>query len=226
MEDRAMSRHLLALTLLLPCGAWAAEGLSYTYAEVDYVNLDVDAFGDSGDFVDDFDNGGGFALRGSFAINSALFVFADFSETDADTNFVNDQGLRVPANQDVERLNVGIGLALPVAERADLVARAAYADIDFGDFAFGASAQDDDVDDLNEDSSDGYFADASLRAQLTERLEGSVGARYTDVESVDNVSLIGNVMFELTQNLGINLEVDAGDELLTYYIGARYSFTR
>ncbi|MGH8494700.1 MAG: outer membrane beta-barrel protein [Gammaproteobacteria bacterium] len=220
------ARYVFPVLLMLPFAAWSAGDLSYTYLEADYVNLDVDAFGDAGDFVDDFDNGGGFAVRGSFAFGRALFGFADFSRTDADTNFVNDQGLRVDADQDVERVDVGVGLALPLAERADFVGRAAYTDIDFGDFAFGATASDDDVDDLREDSSDGYFADARLRAQLTDRLEGSVGARYTDVQSADNVSLIGNVLFELTPNLGINLEVDAGDELKTYYLGARYSFAR
>jgi hypothetical protein len=100
----------------------------------------------------------------------------------------------------------------------------AYTDIDYNNFGIGGSADEDDFDDLNEDPSDGFFLDARFRAQLTQAIEGSIGARYTEIEEADGLSLVGNVLFELTPNWGVNLQLDAGDELITYGAGIRYSF--
>lgn len=219
---------LLGGLLCAPLFGHAAEGLSYSYLEVDYIIQDIDAFEDDDlfdNFVDDFDDGDGFGIRGSFAFSPNWFVFGEYTETDADFTFVNDQGLLIPSDQDVERLSVGFGLVFPMAETVDLVGRAAYTDVDFGDFDLGGNSGDDfEFSDLDEDNSDGFFIDARLRAQLLEWLEGSAGARYTDIDSGDDFAFVGNLLFEFTQNWGVNLEVEVADEVSTYALGARYSF--
>ncbi|MDP1932175.1 MAG: hypothetical protein Q8L60_12035 [Gammaproteobacteria bacterium] len=216
-------QSVLAGVLLVPAGAMAQEGLSYTWLELDYVNLDIDRVGDGGNIADDFDNGGGFGVQGSLAISDNFFLFANYSDTKADVNFINDAGLFVPAKTDIKKIDLGLGFHTPIATNTDLVFTGAYTDSDRDRFRFGATG-DKSLDDLNDDGSDGFFVDAALRSQLTPWLEGSLGARYTDIESVDGVSVIGNLLFELTPALSLNLGVDAGDELSTWVAGVRFSF--
>jgi hypothetical protein len=106
-------------------------------------------------------------------------------------------------------------------------------DVDYDDFATGAEDQDvtdpdTDLgnvwDDLNEDSSDGYFVDAGVRAQTAfEWLELGGGVRYTDLDAGDDFSLFGNALFEINQSMGINLTASFGDNLSSYGLGFRYS---
>lgn len=208
---------------IAPIVSMASDKLNYSYIEADYINLDIDDIGDNSGILDDFDDGSGYALRGSVALNDRWFAFSEFSQTDADATFFDDQDMLVPADTEVKRFNIGLGLTTPMSDRTDIVVRGAYSDIDFDDFDFGAS-DSLSPNDLTEDPSDGFFVDAGLRSQLTDRLEGGIAARYTNVESVDGLSIIGNILYEVTPNWGVNLEVSAGDELSTWMLGMRYSF--
>lgn len=216
--------------LMLPAVSTAAEKLGYTWIEADYVNLDIDDLDDDEGIIEDFDDGDGWAARGSFAFTENFFTFASFSDTDSDATFFDNDNFLITANTDIERLNLGIGfnwmLGSSEETQADLVTRIAYTDIDYGDFGLGGSPSDDSLGDLDDDSSDGYYADALLRAQILSWLEGGVGLRYTDIEDIDNVSVIGEALFELTPSWGISLEADVGDELSTYLLGLRYTFDR
>lgn len=212
---------VLCMPLLVPMGAKAQE-LRYSYLEGDYISQDVDGIDEGGDLIDDIDDGDGFGVRSSLSLSSHFFVFADYSQTNSDVTFDSGTGL-IPQDTDVDRLNAGIGYHMPLVGETDLVFRGAYTDVDFGDFDLGGSS-DPDIEDLNDDTSDGWFADAGVRSQLFDRFEGSVGVRYTDIEDTDQFSLVGEGLFELTQNLGLNIGFDAGDELTTYYAGVRFSF--
>ncbi|MES2625083.1 MAG: outer membrane beta-barrel protein [Pseudomonadota bacterium] len=227
---------LLALSLCaLPLSSFAADAndeLSYGYVEADYINLDIDQEDENLNiFKNDFDNGGGYGLTLSFPINDAFFVFGDYTDTESDFNFSDNSGVVVPSNTDIKRLNLGVGFVMPMNDTSDLVLSGAYSDLDYGDFDLGGRENDFDVedledsfDDLNEDPSDGYFVDAKFRTQFAPAWEGSLGLRYTDIEDADGVSVIGNVMYEFGPNWGLNLSIDAGDELVTWGAGVRYIF--
>jgi hypothetical protein len=219
----------MAIPLALPVTALAAADLSYTYLEIDYINLDIDDFNDNDGLIEDFDDGSGWGVNGSVAFTPMFFAFAAYSETDSDVNFTSDGTTFFSSSQDVARLDVGLGLNKPLdisaLNQPDLVVRAAYVDIDVGNLDLGGSS-DPDIDDLNDDGSDGWYSDASLRSQLLPQLEASVGVRYTDIEDASEFSFIGNALFEINPNWGVNLAVDAGDDLRTYALGLRYSFAR
>jgi hypothetical protein len=205
----------------------ANDELSYTYLEVDWLNLDIDAF-DDGDLIEDFDDGDGWGVQGSFAFTPAFFMFAGYSDTEADATFFNDDNFLITESEDVQILDVGLGVNVPVglwARPTDFVGRASYVDVDYGDFNFGGTG-DDDLDDLDDDSSDGWRADARLRSQVTERVEASLGAAYLDIEEADGFSIVGNALIELTPAFGINLEANIGDDVSWYLAGVRYSFDR
>jgi hypothetical protein len=208
---------------LLPAAGFAAEGLSYTYAEIDYINLDVDQPGEDTFPREDFDNGGGFKVDLSFALGENFFIYGNYSETEADFDYTDNTGARLPGDTDIIKFGVGVGVIFPMSNNTDFVLSGGYLDIDFDDFRLGATG-DSSINDLKDDPSDGFSVDALVRAQLGERFEGSIGARYIDVQSIDGFSVIANLMYEFTPNWGLNLSVDAGSDLATWAAGIRYSF--
>lgn len=201
----------------------AAEDLSYSYLELDYINLNIDEVGDSGSVLDDLDNGGGWGARGSFALAPNWFLFGSYSVTDADANFIDDTNQLFSSNTDINRLEVGAGYHSSINSMSDLVLRVAYTDIDSDGFNFGGTASAS-FHDLDDDNSDGFFVDASLRSQLMDTLEGSLGVRYTDLEQFDNISVIGNLMYELSPSMGLNFGLEAGDNISHFLIGLRFSY--
>jgi hypothetical protein len=218
----------LAAALLPQLGS-AAEGLDYSYLELEAIGRDIDAFDDNEGLIEDFDDGGGWGIHGSYQFLPRFFAFGKYSDTETDVAYASDNVFPLPANTDITRLDAGIGTNWPLNDRVDFVGRIAYTDIDYGDFDLGAGGDlvgaglDNFRDELTSDNSDGYFADAGVRAQLTPNLEGSIGLRYTDVQNIDSSTVIGSLMFELSDNWGLDLGVDVGDELSTYLFGVRYA---
>lgn len=223
---------------MIPSAAMAAGDLSYSYIEAQYLVQDVDMYEDNQAFdnvIEDIDDGDGYAVEASVAFTDNFFAFGNYSNTEADFTFVDDVGTRIPRGQDNKTFSIGLGFNTPLAigtGQTDFVAKAAYFDTDFGEFSLGAN--DDDVDewdevdnafrDLSKDSSDGFKADVGLRSQLVTWLEAGGGVRYTYMESDDDFSVFANLLFEITQNIGINASADFGDNMSTYGVGLRYSF--
>lgn len=227
--------NLLAALTMLPAASMAAESISYSYIEAAYVVQDMDMYEDEGVFdnvLDDVDDGDGFKIEASFAFSNNMFLFGNYAQTQADFTFVNDAGAVIPQDQDVKTLELGLGFFAPINNDMDFVARAAYQDVDLDNFSFGATdddiADDDETvgdafDDLNEDTSDGYFVDAGVRAQVVPQLELGGGVRYTDLDSGDDVGVFANALWEFNENMGINLSASFGDNLSSYGLGFRYS---
>lgn len=102
---------------LLPVAA-AAEGFDYTFAEVAYMDTELDT---SGVDVD----GDGLGIGGSFAVNDRYFVFGSYSSLDFDFS--------VELNQ----LIIGGGFHTPLSPTMDFVGKLAFVDAEvdtnFGD---------------------------------------------------------------------------------------------
>lgn len=235
-KGHLVKKSLLACALVLPFSAYAAEGISYSFIEADYLIQDIDYYEDNDffdNFAEDFDDGDGFKVSASFDLSESLFTFGSYGSTDTEFTYFDDNGMLVQKGEDVKTLKLGLGFHTPLSETFDLVVTGGYTDIDLGDFSLGRNKNDDlnsgdDIqaafDDLNEDDSDGYFLDLGGRAQLTSWLEFGAGVRYTDLDYGDNTSLFGNLLFELSDNLGVNLGGDFGSDINTYSLGLRYSF--
>lgn len=236
MKNSTLATAVIAAMAIAPASAFAARNISYTYLEGNYILQNVDMYEDNDaldDFIEDVDDGDGFGVEGSIAITDYMFLFAGYSQTEADFDFIDDTGYGVVEGQDVKSVSLGAGYFKEINRKTDFVARLAYMDVDLGDFNFGQSGNDvidggDDLetafDDLDEDSSDGYFVDLGVRAQSFEWLELGGGVRYTDLDTGDDFSLFGNALMEINQNMGLNLAVDLGDDLSTYRAGFRFSF--
>lgn len=234
MNKLQLSINTLAGLFLLPAASFAADDISYSYIEADYIVQNIDLFEDQDvfdDFLEDVDDGDGFKLGASLSLTQNLFIFGNYSNTEADFTFVDDTGLVIPQGQDIKTVNLGLGFNAPLNNQMDFVGRVSYLDVDYGEFSFGQNDDDvndlDDIDnafnDLDEDSTDGFAIDAGVRTQVAEWLELGGGLRYTDLDTGDDFSAFGNALFEINQNFGINLAANVGDNLTSYQLGLRYT---
>ena len=96
-----------------------AEGMSYSYVEADYVDVDID----------DAPSGDGFGVRGSVGFMDNWFAFADYVDASVDV-------------VDIESISVGVGGHYPVASNLDAVGRIGYTEVDLSAPGF-ASVSDD-----------------------------------------------------------------------------------
>jgi hypothetical protein len=119
-EMQAMQRRILsglaALAAALPLVS-QADVMDYSYAELGYVDTELDA--------DDFDvDGDGFALRGSLEVHPSFFVFAAYESLSFDFDI------------DTSLLEVGGGGHWPLTDKIDIVGRVGIvkAEVDFGPF--------------------------------------------------------------------------------------------
>jgi hypothetical protein len=101
----------VATVAALPLAAQADSRVRYTYAELGYVNVDVDQADIDGD---------GFALRGSYALPNSLFLYGEFldADLDFDTDFTN--------------IEVGLGGHLTIERGIDLVGRVGIDNLEIG----------------------------------------------------------------------------------------------
>ena len=115
---RTLKTALAGLLLVLAAhAAWAADGVSYSYIDVNYVNTDLEN-GPSGD---------GFGARGSVGFGGNFFVFAEFLTLDFD-------------NVDADQYAVGLGGFMELTGEIDLTGRIGYVEADLsGDGGLGGS---------------------------------------------------------------------------------------
>jgi hypothetical protein len=97
-----------------------AEGMSYSYVDLGYTEIDIDGA----------PTGDGFALRGSVGFGENFFASADYA------SYSFSGGL------DADIYTVGLGGRIGVSDNVDLVGRAAYAKADVS--AGGGLSADDD----------------------------------------------------------------------------------
>lgn len=229
----------LAGLMLLPATSFAVEKLSYTYGEIDYITQDVDLFEDDDAFdniLEDINDGDGFRIHAQYEfprnqwVNN-VYIFGNYSNTHAEFTFTNDTGMEIQEDEDIKTMSIGLGYHMPIANNMDFVTQVAYQDVDFGDIAFGQNETDiddfddvgDAIDDLDEDSTDGFFIDAGVRSQVVNWMEAGAGLRYTDLDTGDDFSIFANALFEINPNMGVNVAAEFGDNVDIFRVGFRYS---
>lgn len=209
-----MKRTLIALALaaVLPFSAQAAEDLSYSYIEGDYVNLDGDA--------------DGFGVRGSVNFGASNFYgLASYSNTNFDYDDAYDS---YDYDYDIDTFEIGVGFHHSVSDKADLIAELAYDNISF---------DTDSVDDIDGDETDGFRASVGFRGALAPKFEGLIKLNYinsldddnNDISSSDGdddgdfSATIGG-QIKLNQTWGLTGEFTFADDYNTYLLGVRASF--
>lgn len=180
--------------LLLVAGNAAAAELDYNYAELRYVDTELDA----GPFDVD---GDGFKIGGSLELAQSVHLFGSF------------QTLDFGSGVDVSAFEVGGGYAMPLNNGADLVGRLSYID---GEIDTGGGG---DLD----DSGFGFSAGLRNMFTPQIEGRAFVNYVDLD-ESGDEVSfeLAGDYFLNEQVALGASLEL--GDDVTTWTLGARWFF--
>ena len=178
MQRRILS-GLAALAAALPLASHA-DVMSYSYAELGYVDSELDG--------DGFDvDGDGFALRGSLPVHPNFFVFANYQDLDFDFDV------------DVSLLEVGGGGHWPLADKIDLIGKVGIvkAEVDVGQF------DDDDDGFLLGARVRGVVAPKV-------ELEGGFDYRSLDVADETTIVLEGRYFFtsQLAGGLGVSIGDD------------------
>lgn len=189
--------HLVACTspaFLMLGGAVNASDLNYDYAELRYVDVEIDT--DGGNDAD----GDGFEIGGSYQIADNWHLFGSYQTLDFDFNI------------DLSTLEIGAGYMVPVNTNTDLVARLAYIDGEI-DTGFG------DLDDSGLGMSAGF---RHLFSPQIEGRAFINYVDLDESGSDTSFELAGDYFFNNQFSGGISLEF--GDDATSFSLGGRYYF--
>lgn len=153
----------LALAAALPLTATAAEpakGLSYTFVEGNYI---------------DVENGNGWGLKGSFDFGSSgLYGFGSWAKLDGD-----EDDFDIDLDTDVDFNEFGLGYHHPVADNTDLIAEAAYRNYEADAFRIDGARVSVGARSAMTDQFEGYLkANYYDKSDFDGDVTGTVGAQY------------------------------------------------
>lgn len=154
------------------------------------------------DLDDGFFNvdGDGFGLGGSVELSESWFMFGGYNSTSFDFGV------------DLDQLGIGGGWHTPLSPTMDFVASLAYVRLDVGN-SFGS------FDD------DGIAASIGVRTMISSNVELAGAIEYVELsDSGNDTSLNGSLLYNFTPNFAAGLNVGAGDDIVTYGVGARFYF--
>lgn len=207
-----MRKTLIVAALLAACplAAHANDALSYTYAEAGLTRAELD----QGDDFSTLKANGGY-LRGSYALTDATYVFGGFSRvSDSESAY----GIKLEG--DLDQVELGLGWHMPMSDRVDFLAEAAYVRLDLTVKAsyMGNSARDSDA--LNAGR-----VSLGLRGAPSARTEAWVKAGAMDGSDMDS-EFVGSLggQFKFNQTWGLVGEVQWLGENTLYSAGVRARF--
>lgn len=207
-----MHKTLIAAALLAACplAAHATDALSYSYAEAGLTRAELDMSDDAGTLKA---NGG--YVRGAYALTDATHVFGGFTRVSE-----SDSIYGVKLEGDLDQVELGLGWHMPMSERVDFTAEAAYVRLDLTVKAsyMGNSARDSDA--LNAGR-----VSLGLRGAPSARTEAWVKAGAMDGSDMDS-EFVGHLggQFKFNQTWGLVGEVQWLGENTLYSAGVRASF--
>lgn len=174
------------MAMAFPVVASAAPG--YSYVEAAYIHADLDDYGD----------GGGFLLGGSWALNSNFHAVASYERADLDHG------------ADYSAFKAGLGVNMPLRYGLDLVGRARFITAD--------------VDRPGDDDETGFSLEGMLRAMVNPQLELNGGLIYEDVFDSQTILELGAV-YELIPNVAIGAGLEISSDVTRFNLGLRFYFT-
>ena len=201
---------LAALLAATPFAAQAADGLSYTFVEGGYTHAEMDL----GDGFGNPKADGGY-LRGSYALTDATHVFGGYSRV---SDSASEAGLKVEA--DLDQYELGLGWHMPMTERIDFTAEAAYVRLDVKTKASfgGVSASDSDAMNAGR-------VTLGLRGTPSARTEAWAKAGAMDGSDMDS-EFVGNLggQFKFNPTWGLVGDINWIGDVTQYSVGVRASF--
>lgn len=186
----------IAAASLLPLAAHA-EGISWNYWEVDYLNADVDGLSEHLD---------GFGVAGSIEVRGPVFLYANYLQVDT--------GI-AGYNVSEEDTNVGVGYAWSLRDNLDL----------FGTVGWAHSKAE--IEHIDDASDDGYSLGVGARARFIDQLEVEGGVQYTDLADFGSTTALAvGAQWYITGGVAASAGVSYSDDATTFALGIRGTWGR
>ncbi|MCG8435030.1 MAG: hypothetical protein MJA83_13450 [Gammaproteobacteria bacterium] len=181
-----MKRNFLLILLVMSITPFStyARDINYSFADIRYVDISVD----------DFEDGDGFAVRGSYAVTDNIHVFGDYLDAEVDSF-------------DFEHTRFGVGYHKKIVFQ-DLSA--------FAQFSYEESESGDTSD-------EGFGLTAGVRKNWHGRFEAGAYLRYVNMDESDTLVGI-NGLFHVNDRFSIGLEIEDGDDVSYKNIMGRINF--
>jgi hypothetical protein len=199
MNKFTMMGALAALGVAGPALAQAPKsGLSYSYAELGYVNTEIDDANLDGD---------GLVIKGSWGFTNRFHAFASY----ADLGF--DFGV------DSSQFEIGAGINQPLTPKIDLVATVSYlsAEVTANVPGFRNLSVDDD----------GFGVGVGLRGLVTDQVELNGRIDYVDFDNAgDDTSFTVGGRYSFTSQWSAGADINFNDDGTTWIVGGRFTFGR
>ena len=195
-----MFRYAFIGALMLSSAAAMADGLSYSYIQASYQEVDIDL---GGPFFGGSVDGDGFGVAGSVEIGEDWFLFVDYSTFDFDSVV------------DFTSLSAGAGWHTDISDKTDFFATFGYAEAEIDVQGFGSF----------DDS--GYGASIGVRSMVSDSFElyGSLG--YVDLGSgADGTAIGAGFWYTVSGNIAIGLGASFDDDVTAYGAGFRLYFDK
>jgi hypothetical protein len=172
--------------------------LSYSYAELGYINTKIDDANIDGD---------GFGIRGSWGFTDRFHAFASFADLGYDFGI------------DATQFEIGAGLNQPLAPRLDLVATVAYLNADVSANVPGFRSLDV--------SDDGFGVGVGLRGLVTDQFELNGKLNYADFDKAgDDTNFTVGARYSFLPQWSVGADINFDSDGNSWMIGARYTFGR
>ncbi|MHC1655217.1 hypothetical protein ACODUL_18240 [Stenotrophomonas maltophilia] len=206
---------LAALLAAAPLSATAADGLSYTYVEGGWTQLQLDNGGGSKPKLD-----GGY-VRGSVAIAEQVHLFGGFTSVSKTYNW-DYYALRGRAKQKVQSPELGIGYHMPMTDRIDFTADAAWLRLNE---EFKLSYDGKAAGRLKDHINLGRVT-MGIRGKSSARTEAWAKAGYMDGGNDFKGTWVGTVggQINFTKTWGLVGEVSGYRDVTQFSAGVRASF--
>lgn len=195
-----MWRSLMILAAFSLSGAAYAEGFDYSFIEGSYSQLDIDGLGD----------GDGLGVGGSYAFTDSFHAFGSFETGEIDVDLGTIGGVPLGSfGVDVDQMKAGVGYNMPLSDKVDLIATAAYMSLDLSGF---------------DDS--GYEVGVGLRGMASPAIELSGGIEYADVgDFLDgDTSFSAGFLYHFSEAVAVGAGGSWGDNMSSYALNGRFSF--
>lgn len=183
--------------MLSSAAVLADNGISYSYIQASYQEVDVDV-------GEGFDaDGDGYAVGGSVEINDAWFVFAGYASGDLESVVELDQ------------LEAGGGYHAALSEKTDWYATLAYVSAEVSASGFGSA----------DDS--GVGVSLGVRSMVSPSLELYASASYADLgDGVDGTGFGAGLWYTVSGNIALGIGASFGDDVSSYGAGIRLYFDK